>query len=46
MDEERKGLEELAKKAMVSRYMGFQETMHNKHQSCQCQRGTLKPIII
>ena len=44
MDEEQKAREELAKKAMVSLYIGFQEMMRKQHYR-QCRNGTLKAII-
>jgi hypothetical protein len=44
MDEEQKAREELAKKAMVSLYIGFQEMIRMKHYR-QCQNGRLKAII-
>ena len=44
MDEEQKAREELAKKAMVSLYIGFQEMMRKQHYR-QCRNGMLKAII-
>jgi hypothetical protein len=44
MDEEQKAREELAKKAMVSLYIGCQE-MIRMHHYRQCQNGTPKAII-